>query len=136
MDQPQCEGCQQVLGEVKALRDEVTALRGLLVQDIASRRFSWRRWFRRLFIAYAIFALYVLSCGPAAFLADKWEPASDIVDVFYLPLEMLCEVAPILEPPLSAYISLWTPAPPQQGPPNAPAPVPSPAPDPAGEDDN
>ncbi len=108
MEPPRCEGCQQVLAEVKALRDEIAALRGWLAQDHASRRPSLRRWLRRLLIAYAIFMLYLLGVGPAVLLADKNEAAGDIVDVLYAPLELLCEWVPPLEPPLAAYISLWS----------------------------
>jgi hypothetical protein len=121
MEQTPCSDCQQVLVDMKALRDEVGALRGLLTQEIARRRFSWRRLARRLFIAYAIVMLCVLSVGPAIRLAGKSETAEAVIEWLYTPLELLCVCVPPLEAPLSAYLSLWGPGQPQEGVANPPA---------------
>jgi hypothetical protein len=109
MDPPRCEGCQQVLAEVKALRDEVAALRGWLAQERAARRFSLRRWLRRMFIAYVVLMLYLLSVGPAVLLAHKWRQAEAALEVLYAPVEWACRCVPLIHPPLEAYISLWRP---------------------------
>jgi hypothetical protein len=109
MEQPRCKGCQLVLDEVKALRDEVVALRGWLAQDRGSRRLSMRRWLRRLFFVYAVFMLYLLSIGPAVLLASKTGRGEGLMEVLYAPVQWLGDYVPLLDAPLDAYISLWYP---------------------------
>jgi len=60
--------------------------------------------------AFAIPLLYVLSLGPVEWLYDRgWLPAStyDAFDVFYGPLEFLCDRWPWFREVLVWYERLW-----------------------------
>lgn len=109
MEQRRSEGCEQVLAEVKALRDEVAAFRGWLAQEPAKKRFTWRRWLRRLLVAYAIVMLYLLGVGTAGLLVRRTHQAEGIVGLLCAPVDWLYVAFPSTQRPLDAYITLWCP---------------------------